>query len=505
MLKKKLLLTGMGCFLCYGALTFLNVTLLPYARACYGYGAPLMLLSLGLSLGLYALACRRLARMDDGRLARILRIAQPCFICALLLLQILLGYMMQYTPSGDNFMLYNGSMTLADDGCLDANPDFGLYLARFSNQWGFLLILSLLRRLFMLLGIDGFFMPLVVVQAALYALAVAVLAATADLLGGVRARARALMLLAACLPLYLAAGVLYTDTFSAPFAVFTLYFALRALRAQSLRGRLLFALCAGGAAFLGAQIKMTVLIVLIAAVLVWLLSLRPAQAIACALLSAAVALGGTAAVHAYMLENVIDPEVYAQHNTPAIHWFMMSIPTGNNPYGGMYSGDYALTWGMMEEGAPRGEVMATIYTRIKDRIYTLRYPDRLLTAMLRKNACTMGDGTFAMTEMLDDRPVRPNALSGVVLEAGAYYSLYSAVCSGMFMANLLLALLGCLRAIRAGDTRAAAGYVAMFGMMLFLMLWEARGRYVFCFVPVLLLLASLYAPQGREKASAPRA
>ena len=46
MLKKKLLLTGMGCFLCYGALTFLNVTLLPYARACYGYGAPLMLLSL---------------------------------------------------------------------------------------------------------------------------------------------------------------------------------------------------------------------------------------------------------------------------------------------------------------------------------------------------------------------------------------------------------------------------------------------------------------------------
>lgn len=504
MLKKKLLLTGMGCFLCFGAMTFLNVLLLPYARERYGYGAPLTLLSLALALLFYALLSRRLSRMEDARLARILRTAQPCFIAALFAVQIALGYLMQYTPSGDNFMLYNGSMTLADDGCLDANPDFGLYLARFSNQWGFLLILSLLRRLFTLLGISSFFMPLVVVQAVLYALAVAACASTAQLLGGVRARARVLVLLAASLPLYLAAGVLYTDTFSAPFAVFALNLALRAARAQTARGRLLFALCTGVAVFLGAQIKMTVFIVLIAAAIVWLLSLRPLRAGACILLSGAVALGGTAMVHSYMLGNVIDPEVYAQHNTPAIHWVMMSIPTGNNPYGGM-SQDYALTWGMMEEGASRQEVMASIYSRMKDKIYTLRYPNRLLTAMLRKNACSMGDGTFGMTEMLDDLPVRPNALSGVVLEAGPYYPLYSAVCTGIFMADLLLALLGCLRAIRAEDCRAAIGYIAMFGMMLFMMLWEARGRYVFCFIPVLLILASLYTPRGRDAGAPPAA
>ena len=33
-------------------------------------------------------------------------------------------------------------------------------------------------------------------------------------------------------------------------------------------------------------------------------------------------------------------------------------------------------------------------------------------------------------------------------------------------------------------------YVAFFGATLFLMLWEARSRYLFGFVPVLLLLAA---------------
>lgn len=37
-----------------------------------------------------------------------------------------------------------------------------------------------------------------------------------------------------------------------------------------------------------------------------------------------------------------------QHHTPTIHWIMMSIPTGDNPYGGA-TGDYGITWGMMED------------------------------------------------------------------------------------------------------------------------------------------------------------
>ena len=75
------------------------------------------------------------------------------------------------------------------------------------------------------------------------------------------------------------------------------------------------------------------------------------------------------------------------------------------------------------------------------------------------------------------------------------------------LAQLTLALLACFRDIRrsepasgakAGSLRYMTLYVAFFGAALFLMLWEARGRYLFGFVAVLLLLAAHGALQTEE-------
>ena len=197
-----------------------------------------------------------------------------------------------------------------------------------------------------------------------------------------------------------------------------------------------------------------------------------------------------------MENEVLDPAVVAQNNTPTIHWIMMSIPTPDNPYGG-FSGDYGITWGMQEAGASREEVMASSYSRMKDRIYSLRYPSRLIPAMLRKNAASQGDGTFGMTEMLDDGPVRENAVSSFVLEGRRFYGLYMGVCSGIWSAHLLLIALSLWLDMKQRDLRAAIPAVALLGMLMFLMLWEARGRYMFSFVPVALLLSMGGAARAR--------
>ena len=141
--------------------------------------------------------------------------------------------------------------------------------------------------------------------------------------------------------------------------------------------------------------------------------------------------------------------------------------------------------------------MDSIFMRMKDRIYTLRYPNRLIAAALRKNAAFIGDGTFGMTEMLDDGPVRENFISSIVLEERAHYEPYKALCTGVFMGQLVLALLGCIRDIRRRDAKGSMLYVSMFGVMFFLMLWEARGRYLFNFIPVLLMLSAFFCAQGK--------
>ena len=103
-----------------------------------------------------------------------------------------------------------------------------------------------------------------------------------------------------------------------------------------------------------------------------------------------------------------------------------------------------------------------------------------------------------MTEMLDDGPVRENAVSSFVLEGRAHYGAYGALTTGIWLAQLTLALAACVRDIRRRDISGAMLYVAFFGATLFLMLWEARSRYLFGFVPVLLLLAARGAIGRKE-------
>ena len=505
-LREGLLRIGMGCCCLAAAMTALNVLLLPFVRECYHIGWLPELAACAAALALFVYLGRALRRTEDARAERIARIARPAFLLFLLVVQLILGYLMAYTPMGDNFMLIRGSQMLARDGSFAANPDFGLYLARFSNQWGFFLMLTGLFKLLALFGLEECLFVLAAIQALLYTAAMRAALLLARRLRGARGEIMMTVLLALCLPLYLAAAVLYTDTFSLPFVVFTLLCAQRVLDAQDGRRQLGWAMLCALSVLIGGQIKMTVAIALIAAVILWLLRLPTLRAVLLSALCAGVLALGTAGVHSAMLSGIIDPAVYAQQNTPLIHWVMMSIPTSDNPYGSS-TGDYGITWGMMDEGATHEEVMASILTRMKDRIYTLRYPNRLLTAVLRKNACAMGDGTYGMTEMLDDGPLRENAVSAVVLEGRPYYALYAAVCTGIAAAHMLLAALGTWRALRARDTRTALSAVAMVGIILFLLLWEARGRYSFGFMPVLLLLSCdcicregplLRSPAGRE-------
>lgn len=505
-MRTKLLRSGLGFFAFAAGVSLVNVLVFPYARENYGYGLIGLWLVYAAALALLLLAGRAVSRMRADKAERAARALAPAFTLLLFAAHLLMGYLLEYTPSGDNFMLYKSSQMLATDGNFDNYPYFYLYLSRFSNQWGFTLMLTAFYKLIFALGVTQTFYPLVLVQAVLYVFSTRATLRIARRLSGAKGELMTLLMLACCLPMYVAAAVLYTDTFSVPFIMVALDLALRIKDAQSRGAQLALSAACGAVVLIGCQIKMTVLIALMAAVIVWLLEMKPGRAMLCTALCAAIVGGGTAAVQHYMKNEVLDPEMVAQHHTPAIHWVMMSIPSGNNPYGG-FSGDYAITWGMMEEGATHEEVMASIYSRMKDKIYTLRYPNRLISAALRKDSAFMGDGTYGMTEMLDDGPVRENVVSSFVLEGRSRYRLHMTLCTGVWLAQLTLALLACVRDIRCSDpaSGARAGslrymtlYVAFFGAALFLMLWEARGRYLFGFVTVLLLLAAHGALQTEE-------
>lgn len=489
--KTRLLKAGCWLFVIAAVICVLNSLVLPFGNAVYHFPRALVWLCFVGMMGLTAMVFRTIDKLDGGKAACLSQHLGIIYICMMSILHLLLGYWMEYTPSGDNFMLYQASQTLARDGQFEVGSDFLLYFGRYSNQWGFLLLLTGIYRLLFFAGIQNTFYPLVMIQTILYAMAFMSLLRIAYRFDGSKGKLRLVYLLMSCFPMVLAATVLYTDTFSLPFVVFTLETALNVLDAKEKGNKLKWAALSGVFAFLGGQIKMTVLIVLIAAVIVWLLHFPVRQGLMCMVTAAGVILIGIFAVHQYMLANVLDPAIYNQEHTPVIHWIMMSIPSADNPYGGYNSADYALTWGMMDEGATHAEVMTSIYSRMKDKIYTLRYPNRLILALLRKNSAYVSDGTFGMTEMLDDRPIRWNAISEIVLEPGRWYFVYGAIITGIWQAQLFIAAIGAFRAWKSERTEKTLLCIACFGILLFLIIWEARSRYLFGYVPLFLLLSAL--------------
>ncbi len=488
---KKDLLQKLGIliFLLVGCLSFINFFFFPFARTNYKYSFISFLISFLFCSFAFNAFNNKISNLQASQADSFCRILIPSYCIFMLFIYLCIGYYMEYTPSGDNFMLYKASQVLAKQGHFDPDSDFILYFGRFSNQWGFLLLLTIFNKLLFSCGIHNLFYSHVLLQIVLYECGFIAIFSISKRINGVHGVLKTFFFLIFCFPLYLAASVLYTDTFSLPFVLFALYTSIRIIESNNWKSTLLWSFLCGISTVIGGQIKMTVAIVFIAAVIVWVFTFPFKKAILSISVTLTIFIIGSACIHSYVLNRYLDKEIYKQEHTPIIHWIMMSIPDGDNPYGGVSSKDYALTWQMMDDGASHQEVMQSIYSRIKDKIYTLRFPNRLLLALSRKNAAAIGDGSFGMTEMLDDGPVRYNVISKIVLENGPAYSHYVAVTSGIWASVLFYTLLSAWFKRNSFSSKELLLYISCLGILLFLMIWEARSRYLFNFIPLFLVAA----------------
>ena len=149
------------------------------------------------------------------------------------------------------------------------------------------------------------------------------------------------------------------------------------------------------------------------------------------------------------------------------------------------------------------ERRAALLAEVIDRVYYLRYPNRLLNMMSRKNLSTFGDGTFLLNEIIQaDEPEPDNPIKQVIFSTGAAYPVYYHVCTAMFIAQMLLACASCVQAIQRRDTRGAAVMIALVGAFILLCIWETRARYFFQFEMLLLMAAAMLTPKGKKKAEA---
>lgn len=309
-------------------------------------------------------------------------------------------------------------------------------------------------------------------------------------MGGARGGIMALTILGCTLPVWVSCAAFYTDFLSIAFPVTALLFALKAEKSKTMRKRAVYWGLFGAASGFGAMIKITVLILPIGVVLWQFLRKENRQAL-CLLLSAALFFGaGQFVLQKSVYPDQLDPQLAGQMNTPVQHWIMMGL-AGDGYYNGY---DYEFTRSFASAQEAKAAVNAEIGRRV--RAYG---PGGLLNHLLRKMGICLSDGTLMLSDYYDDYPVSAQWLQDLLLPGGSTYGLWKAVCGGVHMAQLALALYAAAGEMRRGGNRlSGAMYICLFGLLLFLSFWETSKRYWINFMPLMVLCAAQGAC-GRKK------
>lgn len=356
--------------------------------------------------------------------------------------------------------------------------------------------MALVFRAYRLFGGSDYFTCATVLNALLLTAALWATALAGRCLAGMRG---ALVAAAAFLlfpPFWFAAAVFYTDFLSLLFPVLTVALFLQGQAAQTRRLRLVYYLCAGLCAGLGAVIKMTVVICAVAILLC--LALR-GQGKRLLVFGGCIALGlglFAGALNAAVYPAQLDPAQAKAMNTPAWHWVMMSLdPNGN---GGYDPAAYELTRSYQDPAQRKQAVQQEALRRLNE----MGLQGFLRLGGVKWEAC-FGTATLNLSDMLDDEPAAHSALHDFLLPGGSGYNRYKTLCAGWLLCTLATGLWVCVRGAQGRSPFACLlAPMSVVGLAMFLLFWETSPRYITNFMPLLALCPAAVLAKKKQPPAA---
>ncbi|MEG1153016.1 MAG: glycosyltransferase family 39 protein [Ruthenibacterium sp.] len=402
-----------------------------------------------------------------------------CFLSVFFVLQLVVAWCMAVavTPGWDFGIVFGAARDMVLYGTM---PD--LYFANFPNNAPTYLFLVFLFRLFHLFGCTDFLAPAIVVNTLFVQLSLFLFYLTLRKLFAVKNALFGLLLSFFCLPFLLYGPIVYTDTLTMPFPIATLLlwlYARDALQNGRIKRGILLCLAAGSVCALGAKLKITVLIVLIALLIdacLTAFSVRKKMLTAACTLGAfclIFALQGVFAAHTALL-----PAYDKDDAIPYTHWVMMGL----SGVGGYNNDDYDLTL----RGKTYAERQSITTQEIASRVKALGVRG-LAHHSANKLSYIYGDGLCYAPYKLDQSGLHDTILRQFFLAGFPYFGAVSHLATGLWLAVLCCGIWGAVSAARKSTHSATVFYVALIGLTLFLLLWEARSRYLVNFLPIILI------------------
>ncbi|MBR3486167.1 MAG: hypothetical protein IKH31_01150 [Clostridia bacterium] len=443
----------------------------------YSYSLPLLAL-LALASLLFVVLAWLFVVKNEEFFRKNIRYFTLGFLLFMGIVQVLMIFPLRYTPKWDVDALFGGASEWVMTGDF---ASYHAYFGMFHNNWGGLILFRAVFGIARLFGVKDFFIVASLLNSALSLLTMYLTGSVCEKLVGIRGRMMAYFIFSISLPFYFIAPAFYTDalTMVFPILIFRLYLAAR--KQNRFWKRLgVFALM-GLTAGIGYGIKATVVIMLIAVIIDAALTCDHKKALPLIPVSAVMMLICSLTTRGIILRH-LDWDEAKSLEIPLLHWVMMGAFDN-----GMYDPDeYAFTKSFEDPAERRAAVKERLFERSKS--YDIGDYAELFT---RKLDIDFGDGTYGLSDCLGCPHGEDNALHALLVNNGEHRDVYKHICTGVLIALYVMIIASCVLDVTGKRTARDlfAPRLALFGLMLFLLFWEARWRYFSNYMPMIIVLA----------------
>lgn len=383
------------------------------------------------------------------------------------------GLSLKVYPGWDFGSVYFGAVELAEGGSFSEQSKW--YFTTYPNNVAVCLFLAGIFKLFG--GVCDYITLGILLNVFLMLLGIGFLFQLARRLYGAKAGFLALLTCALFAPFYMHTPIFYTDTFALPFVTGT--FLSYELRKKDAR----FLILTAAILAVGYKTKGSLGVILIALLIhIWLRKKKALELVknSLMLLIPFLLLVGFLTILPGEM-SFWSAEDREKNEFPLEHWLAMGLEGS-----GGYNGD--IYW-MTASVEGKEEKTAVDREFIRRRLKEYGFAG-LRNHLKEKILFTWGDGVYFAPEKLKRDPLQESMLHPWVLYNGERYGKTYRYCSAVHLLLILGMLLSVVsNFLDMGECREAqAMQIAVFGLFLFLLIWETRSRYLINFVPVFILL-----------------
>ncbi len=400
-------------------------------------------------------------------------------------IQLFVGYELRANAINDLSRIDDYSYDFAVNGNFDLIQQHyskgKVYLVKYPNNIALTLLLSFLYKItYSLLGCVPKILP-VVLNCVAINLSVLFTVFTAKKLFGNKQSLLALVLCMLFAPYYTYTPFYYTDSLSMPFLIGGVYLFVSAIKSENKYKKYALLLAFGGVVFLGFKMKATVIFALICG-LVYVLLKFDIKRVATISLAVIVGFSTVGAVYTTCVNslNLYTKEQSYESEYPYTHWVMMGL----KGVGRYNRADSRYTMSFKNKDKKQKANIREIENRVEEYGAV-----GLISHTAKKAVWIWEDGTYFISHHIE-KPVERNGIHSFVLTEGDNHYIFNIYSCGFQLFLIFMMILSAFKScIKPKVDKTILLKGLLFSILIFLLIWEARSRYLYNFTPVFILLA----------------